>query len=308
MSRELPPLNALRAFEAAARHLSFTKAAEELHVTQAAISHQIKALEEHVGVALFERRNKAVLLTEAGQLCLPGLREGFDRLAEAMDGIRRRADANMLSVTTTPSFAAKWLAPRLDRFRQAHPEFEVRIDASTHLVDFAREHIDTAIRYGPGLYPGLQAERLMEVEAFPVCSPRLLAGPHPLRTPADLKWHTLLHTEWMARDEEWPDWRMWLLAAGQRDIDWTRGPQFNDAAVSIQAAIEGHGVAIGRDALVEGDLAAGRLVRPFALSVGGRFSYHLVYPAAALKRRPVAAFREWLLIEAGVTPQPTAVA
>jgi LysR family transcriptional regulator, glycine cleavage system transcriptional activator len=308
MSRDLPPLNALRAFEATARHLSFTKAAEELHVTQAAISHQIKALEEHVGVALFERRNKAVLLTEAGQLCLPGLREGFDRLAEAMSGIRRLTDANMLSVTTTPSFAAKWLAPRLDHFRQAHPEFEVRIDASTQVIDLGRERIDAAIRYGSGSYPGLQAERLMEVEAFPVCSPRLLAGPHPLCTPADLKWHTLLHTEWMARDEEWPDWRMWLLAAGQRDIDWTRGPQFNDATVAIQAAIEGHGVAIGRDALVEGDLAAGRLVRPFALSVGARFSYHLVYPAVALKRRPLAAFRNWLLVETGVTARPPTAA
>jgi len=296
MARNLPPLNALRAFEAAARHLSFTKAARELHVTQAAVSHQIKGLEEYLGVPLFHRHRKAVLLTEAGQLCLPGLRDGFDRLAAAVDSIRNLDNANVLTVTTPPSFAAKWLVPHLDQFRTAHPDFEVRIDASTNLVDFERENVDVAIRYGSGSYPGLESELLFGIEVFPVCSPRLCKGRHGLRTPADLKWHTLLHTEWRARGEE-PDWRMWLLAAGVPDVDWTRGPQFNDVTVAIQAAIEGQGVALGRGALVAADLKAGRLVRPFRLSVAGRFRYYLVYPAAALKRPKVAAFRDWLLQE-----------
>jgi LysR family transcriptional regulator, glycine cleavage system transcriptional activator len=296
MARHLPPLNALRAFEAAARHLSFTKAARELHVTQAAVSHQIKGLEEYLGVPLFHRHRKAVLLTEAGQLCLPGLRDGFDRLAAAVDSIRNLDSANVLTVTTPPSFAAKWLVPHLDQFRKAHPDFEVRIDASTNLVDFERENVDVAIRYGSGSYPGLESELLFEIEVFPVCSPRLCKGRHGLRTPPDLKFHTLLHTEWRARGEE-PDWRMWLLAAGAADVDWTRGPQFNDVTVAIQAAIEGQGVALGRGALVAADLKAGRLVRPFKLSVAGRFRYYLVYPAAALKRPKVAAFRDWLLRE-----------
>jgi len=296
MARHLPPLNALRAFEAAARHLSFTKAARELHVTQAAVSHQIKGLEEYLGVPLFHRHRKAVLLTEAGQLCLPGLRDGFDRLAAAIDSIRNLDNANVLTVTTPPSFAAKWLVPHLDQFRKAHPDFEVRIDASTNLVDFERENVDVAIRYGSGSYPGLESELLFEIEVFPVCSPRLCKGRHPLRSPQDLKWQTLLHTEWRARAEE-PDWRMWLLAAGAPDVDWTRGPQFNDVTVAIQAAIEGQGVALGRGALVAADLKAGRLVRPFRLSVAGRFRYYLVYPAAALKRPKVAAFRDWLLQE-----------
>jgi len=298
MTPRLPPLNALRAFEAAARHLSFTKAAAELHVTQAAISHQIKTLEEHLGVSLFQRRNKAVLLTEAGQLCLPGVRDGFARLAEAVDGLRALKTDNVLSVTTSPSFAAKWLVPRLERFRAANPELDVRIDASTQLVDFARENIDAGIRYGAGSYPGLESETLFGTEVFPVCSPRLRKGPQALRFPADLKQHTLLHTEWFARADE-PDWRMWLLAAGVSDVDWTRGPQFNDAALAIQAAIEGQGVALGRDALVAADLKAGRLARPFRLSVAGRFRYHLVYLPTALKRPKVALFRDWLLGEAG---------
>ena len=300
MTPRLPPLNALRAFEAAARHLSFTKAAAELHVTQAAVSHQIKTLEEHLGVPLFQRRNKAVLLTEAGQLCLPGVRDGFARLAEAVDGLRALKTDNVLSVTTSPSFAAKWLVPRLERFRAANPEFDVRIDASTQLVDFARENIDVGIRYGRGSYAGLTSESLFGTEVFPVCSPRLRKGAQALRTPADLKLHTLLHTEWLARDEE-PDWRMWLLAAGVPNVDWTRGPQFNDSALAIQAAIEGQGVALGRDALVAADLKAGRLVRPFRLSVAGRFHYYLVYLPSALKRPKVALFRDWLLSEAAHT-------
>jgi LysR family glycine cleavage system transcriptional activator len=299
MARRLPPLNALRAFEAAGRHLSFSKAAKELNVTQAAISHQVKALEDYLGIELFQRRNKAVLLTEAGQLCLPGLRDGFDRLADAIASIRARENENVLSVTTTPSFAAKWLVPRLGKLSKAVPDLEVRIDSSTHVIDLAREQIDLAIRYGAGVYAGLQSDALMRIETYPVCSPRLLDQPHPLREPGDLRHHTLLHTEWLSSETSVTDWRMWLLAAGIDDIDWSRGPQFNDDTVAIQAAIEGQGVLLSGSPLVDTDLAAGRLVRPFSLSVAERFGYHLVYPAAALKRPRVAKFRDWILAEAG---------
>jgi LysR family glycine cleavage system transcriptional activator len=299
MSRRLPPLNALRAFEAAARHLSFTKAAEELHVTQAAVSHQVRALEEYMGVQLFRRQNRAVLLTDAAQLCLPRLREAFDRLAEAVESIRGGGSESLLTVTITPSFAAKWLVPRLDGFRKAHPDLEVRIDASTQLADFARDNVDVGIRYGAGRYPGLASEMLMNVAVSPVCSPRLLKGEHPLKTPGDLRFHRLLHTDWTAQRGEEPDWRMWLLAAGVRDIDWTKGPQFNDWMLAIQAAIEGQGVVLGRTALVENDIAAGRLVQPFDVSVPGTFSYHLVYPQQTAKRAKVVAFRNWVMAEAG---------
>ena len=298
MSRRLPPLNALRAFEAAARHLSFTKAAAELHVTQAAVSHQIKTLEDHLGVALFRRRNKSVILTEEGQLCLPGIRDGFDRLADAVERIRAADNINLLSVTTTPSFAAKWLVPRLGRFRLAHPEIDVRIDASYHVIDLERDRFDVAIRYGAGDYAGLQSEQLIEVSVSPVCSPRLRKGRHALKSPDDLKHHTLLHAAWLDSDEEGLDWRMWLLAAGVSDVDWTRGLQFNDETVAIQSAIEGQGVALGRSGLVDADIAAGRLVRPFGLTVTGSLNYYLVYPPAAAKRRKVVAFRSWAMAEA----------
>jgi LysR family transcriptional regulator, glycine cleavage system transcriptional activator len=301
MSRRLPPLNALRAFEAAARHLSFTKAAEELHVTQAAISHQVRALEEYLGVQLFRRQNRAVLLTDAAQLSLPRLREAFDQLAEAVESIRANNSENLLTVSVTPSFAAKWLVPRLDGFRKAFPDLEVRIDASTQLVDFVRDNVDAAIRYGSGRYGGLVTELLMDVEVSPVCSPRLLEGEKPLATPGDLRWHRLLHTDWASQRGEEPDWRMWLLAAGVRDIDWTKGPQFNDWMLAMQAAIEGQGVVLGRSALVANDIAGGRLVRPFNVSVPGKFAYYLVYPEIAVKRAKVAAFRDWLTAEATTT-------
>jgi LysR family transcriptional regulator, glycine cleavage system transcriptional activator len=298
MNRRLPPLNALRAFEAAARHLSFTKAADELHVTQAAISHQVRALEEYLGIQLFRRQNRAVLLTDAAQLSLPRLREAFDQLAEAVESMGASNPENLLTVSVTPSFAAKWLVPRLDGFRKARPDLEVRLDASTQLVDFGRDNVDVAIRYGAGRYAGLMSELLMDVEVSPVCSPQLLKGEHPLATPSDLRWHRLLHTDWSSQRGEEPDWRMWLLAAGVRDIDWAKGPQFNDWMLAMQAALEGQGVVLGRSALVANDLAAGRLVRPFNVSVPGKFAYYLVYPESAVKRAKVAAFRDWLTAEA----------
>ena len=292
MTRRLPPLNALRAFEAAARHLSFTKAAEELNVTQAAISHQVKALEEHLGVTLFRRLNRALLLTDAGQSYLPPLREAFDILAEATQRLLADDTRGALTITLLPSVAAMWLVPRLGRFREAHPDIDVRIDASHHLTDFARENVDVALRYGRGEWEGTRADRLMTEDFFPVCSPRLLDGPSPLRAPDDLRHHTLLH------DDSRTDWTMWFLAAGIEGGDPAAGPAFSDSSLVLQAAADGQGVALGRSALAAADLAAGRLVRPFDISLPSAFAYYVVCPLATADRPKIVAFRTWLLAEA----------
>lgn len=299
MSRRLPPLNALRAFEAAGRHLSFTRAAEELNVTAAAVSHQVKALEDFLGIALFRRLPRGLLLTEAGQACLPGLSEGFDGLAEAVERARGLEARGVLTVSAPPSLAGKWLVPRLERFREAYPDIDIRVSASMDLVDFARDDVDAALRFGPGRYPGLRVDRLMGEEIFPVCSPTLLAGPHPLRTPEDLRWHTLIHDDSVTRDETFPDWRMWLHAAGVTGVDVSRGPRFSPSSVAIEAAIDGQGVVLGRGVLVKADLAAGRLVKPFELTFPVAFSYSLVCPEATAERPKIVAFRTWVLEEAG---------
>ncbi len=291
MARRLPPLNALRAFEAAARHLSFTKAADELNVTQAAISHQVKALEERLGVVLFRRLNRALLLTDAGQGFLPPLREAFDQMAAATERLRVDDSRGVLTLTTLPSIAARWLVPRLGRFREAHPDIDLRIDASQHLTDFVRENVDIALRYGGGEWDGMRADRLMTEDFFPVCSPRLLDSDPPLREPADILHHTLLH------DNSPTDWTMWFLAAGIEGGDPTRGPAFTDSSLVLQAAAEGQGVALGRGVLAAADLEAGRLVRPFDLSLEAKYAYYLVCPQATAESPKIASFRAWLLAE-----------
>ncbi len=291
MVRRLPPLNALRAFEAAARHLSFTRASQELNVTQAAISHQVKALEERLGVPLFRRLNRRLLLTDAGQDYLPAVRDAFDRIAEATDRLDARDSVGALTVTVLASFAAKWLVPRLGRFREAHPDIDVRIAPSAHLTDFSREDVDLALRYGRGEWPGLRADRLMSEDIFPICSPQLLEGPHAIRSPADLRHHTLLH------DEGHGDWRVWLLSAGVEDVDPTRGPVFTDSGMVVQAAAEGQGVALGRSALYAADLDAGRVVKPFDIRLPVEFAYYVVCPTAIADRPKIAAFRDWVLAE-----------
>jgi len=298
MERRLPPLNALRAFEAAARHLSLTRAAEELHVTPAAVSHQVKGLETYLGVKLFRRVNRSLLLTDAGQACLPGLHEGFDRLAEAMEAVRARDESAPFTVTVPPSFGAKWLVTRLDRFRQKHPGYDVRLDASMRLVDLLREGVDIAVRYGAGKYQGMRVDRLMDEVAIPVCSPRLLEGDNPLRVPEDLCRHTLLHHTAPYQDDSYPDWRMWLQAAGVQSCDLSRGPTFSLASMAVQAAMDGQGVALVGHVLVADDIAAGRLVRPFELSFPVLFAYYIVSPLASADNPRVVAFREWLLEEA----------
>ena len=298
MGRQLPPVNALRAFEAAARHLSVSKAAAELHVTPAAVSHQVKSLESWLGVQLFRRLNRRVLLTDAGQTCLRGLRDGFDLLAATVERVRAQSSSGLLTVSAAPSFAGKWLVIRLDGFRRAHPEIDVRIDASNALSDFERDNVDVGIRYGRGVYPGLRSDRLLSESVFPVCSPKLLRGREALRAPRDLARHTLLHIDMPMMGETEPTWEMWLLAAGARGIDWTRGPRFSVSSMAIETAIAGQGVVLGSDVLCAADLASGRLVKPFDVRLALDFGYWVVSPQATADRPKVAAFREWLLAEA----------
>ncbi len=291
MSRRLPPLNALRAFEAAARHLSFTRAAAELHVTQTAISHQIKALEERLGVRLFRRLPRGLLLTEAAQRLLPPVRDAFDQIAAATERLAAGGASATLTVSVLPSFAAKWLVPRLGRLRAAHPDLDLRISASSELVDFARDDVDVGIRMGSGVYPGLRVERLFGEALVPVCSPLLREGPHPLLRPEDLAHHVLLH------DEDYAGWELWLRLAGVPGVLARRGPVFTDSGMVVQAAAEGQGVALARRVLAAGDLAAGRLVQPFDVSIPHDLAYYLVCPEATAEQPKIAAFRSWLLAE-----------
>jgi LysR family transcriptional regulator, glycine cleavage system transcriptional activator len=296
MSRRLPPLNALRAFEAAARHLSFTRAADELHVTQTAISHQIKALEERLGVRLFRRLPRGLLLTEEAQRYLPPIRDAFDQIAAATEQLGAGGSSGRLTVSVLPSFAAKWLVPRLGRFRATHPDLDLRISASSQLVDFARDDVDTAIRMGAGRYPGLRVDRLFGERMVPVCAPKLLTGARPLRRPQDLREHVLLH------DDDHTGWQLWLELAEVEGVDPTRGPIFTDSAMVVQAAAEGQGVAIARRVLAAGDLAAGRLVQPFEVSLPHDLAYYLVSPEATAEQPRIRAFRAWLLAEAQADP------
>jgi LysR family transcriptional regulator, glycine cleavage system transcriptional activator len=288
----LPPLAALRAFEAAARHLSFTRAADELHVTQTAISHQIRGLEERLGVRLFRRLPRGLVLTDEAQRYLPAVRDAFARLEAATAELLARRTGGTLTATVLPSFAAKWLVPRLGRFRAANPDIDLRISTSQHLVDFAREDVDIGIRMGRGHYPGLRVDRLFGETLVPVCSPALLEGEHPLRRPQDLAHHVLLH------DDDETDWRLWLELAGIKGVDVSHGLTFTDAAMVVQAAAEGQGVALARTALAAWDIAAGRLVRPFDVSMPHDLAYYLVCPEASAERPRIAAVRVWLLAEA----------
>ncbi|HNS87071.1 MAG TPA: transcriptional regulator GcvA [Parvularculaceae bacterium] len=300
--KSLPPLNALKVFESAARHLSFTKAADELHVTPGAVSQQIKALEDYIGSRLFRRTKRALLLTDAAQASLPILREAFDKLEEAARILMARGDSRRITVSVAPSLAAKWLVPRLDRFHERHPEVEVWISADMEVVDFAVDDVDLAIRYGPGRYPGLEVELLMEETILPVCSPRLLQGEHPLRTPHDLAHHPLLHDGSPDQDDRAnTNWAMWLKAAGVCDVDAKRGAKFNQSSLVIEAAVAGKGVALAKQAIALADLEAGRLVAPFDLTTPSSFSYHLVHPASKSRIAAVKAFKKWLHEEAAAT-------
>ncbi|MDH4246372.1 MAG: transcriptional regulator GcvA [Deltaproteobacteria bacterium] len=292
MAFELPPLNALRAFEIAATRLSFKDAARVLHVTPGAVSQQVRTLEEALGVRLFSRTVRRVSLTEAGQTLLPAAREAFQRLELAVGALRQQEESGPITVSVVPSFAAKWLVPRLGRLHAVHPEISVRISATLQLADFVTDGVDVAIRIGKGKFPGLQVLHLMNEDLFPVCSPRLLEGQHALRAPADLRHHTLLH------DEHYDGWREWLNQNGGEDVIAEQGAVFNDASLALQAAIAGLGVAMTRTALAADDLAAGLLVRPFPGMLPSRFSIWIVCPKEYARRPKVARFMDWLLAEA----------
>jgi LysR family glycine cleavage system transcriptional activator len=312
MKVRLPPLNALRAFEAAARHLSFRKAAEELHVTPAAISHQIKTLEDYLGVQLFRRLNRSLQLTEAGQAGLPCVREGFECLAKGVERITANEGAGILTVSVTPMFAAKWLVPRIHRFARAHPQIDLRIAASMAVIDsrrstalsvveFHKDNVDVAIRFGSGDYPGMHVERLFWPVVVPVCSPLLLDGAHPLNDPVDLRYHTLLHHDARFLEDAWPSWETWLAAAQVKGANPRRGPRFNTPTLALEAAIGGQGVALSLLNLVNDEIEAGRLVVPFDIPTRLGIAFYVVCPESTAETPKVQAFRDWLLEEARVS-------
>jgi LysR family transcriptional regulator, glycine cleavage system transcriptional activator len=303
----LPPLTALRAFVVAARHRSFARAADDLHVTPAAVGQQIRQLEAHLGCSLFDRNGRGLRLSDAGTALLPGLTEGFERIVDAVAQMSSRASARPLTVSVTPSFAAKWLVPRLEKFNAAFPGVDLRISASMALVDFAVEDVDCSIRYGGGAYPDLVVEKLLGESVFPVCSPALLAGAHALDHPAALKHHVMLHDDSPDRDASCPDWRMWLRAAAIDDVNVEQGPRFNQSSLVLEAAIAGHGVALAKAQLATNDLKAGRLVRPFGAAQRVAFAYYFVAPPERSDWSKVAAFRQWLRSEIAALPQDDAM-
>jgi LysR family glycine cleavage system transcriptional activator len=307
--RRLPPLNALRAFEAAARLLSFKKAAKELHVTPGAVSHQIKLLEDHLGVALFRRLTRALELTAEAQAMLPKVREGLESLAAAVERVRARQESFALTVITPPNFAARWLVPRLARFTQSHPKLELHVASRLAMIDGRGENGHEApprdapedapvvmVRFGEGRYPGVHVDQLFRAVYVPVCSPKLLKGDHALRTPADLRFHTLLHDETVVEEGVRPSWHDWLESVGVDGVDASRGPRFSNASLAVEAAIEGMGVALTMKPLVRSEIQAKRLVVPFDIPAPAAFAYYLVTPESG-EGPAVAAFREWILAE-----------
>jgi LysR family transcriptional regulator, glycine cleavage system transcriptional activator len=291
----LPPLNGLKTFESAARHLSFKAAAAELGVTQTAVSHQIKRLEEHFGKDLFIRGNRHLSLTEEAGTYMLVLKDAFERIHTATQRLTASANDNVLTITTITTFAVQWLVPRLTAFQKLHPEIDVRITTSLNMVDYASLGIDAGIRFGKGSWPGMRADRLMSENIFPVCSPALLEGDNALKTPADLVNHTLLHIASI------PDaWSLWLTAAGVDHPDPTAGPQFEMMMMSTRAAMDGMGVAIVSEAMTEDDMTSDRLVQPFDFKLPTEAAYYFVAPEASADLPKVNVFREWLMNQVSI--------
>jgi LysR family glycine cleavage system transcriptional activator len=291
MLRRLPPLNALKTFEAAARNESFTRAAEELCVTQGAVSHQVKALEAALGVTLFIRERQRLVITEAGREYLGVVRDALDRIAVGTERLAQRQTSGVLTVSTSPDFAAKWLVHRLGRFAEAHAGIDLRVSATMHHVDFVRETVDLAVRHGDGKWAGLAVARLCAERLFPVCSPKLVAGRNRIASAADLQKFPLL------RLDDWKTWSRWFEAAGIADPA-LRGPVLNRASMLIDAAADGQGIALARTALAAWDLLNGRLVRPIDVSLRMANTYWIVCPTATSSVPKIATFRNWLLAEA----------
>jgi LysR family glycine cleavage system transcriptional activator len=292
MRPRLPPLNAVRAFEAAARHESFTRAAEELCVTQGAVSHQVKALETELAIKLFNRERQRLIITEAGREYLNVVRDALDRIAVGTERLLQRQSGGVLTVSTSPDFAAKWLVHRLGHFAEAHADIDLRVSATLHHVDFAREEVDLAVRHGDGNWPGLETVRLSAEQLFAVCSPKLLSGCRRLEKVADVLKFPLIHLDSRA------DWTKWLQGLGVDDADVAHGPVLNRASMVIDAAINGQGIALARTTLAAWDLIHGRLVRPFPDSMPVARTYWIVCPKATATFPKIATFREWLLTEA----------
>jgi len=312
MPYRLPPLSSLRAFEAAARHLSFKNAALELSVTPTAISHQIKQLEEFLGRSLFRRLTRALELTPHGEAMLPKVREGLECFATAVEHTRERSSEGRLIVVSPPSFAGRWLVPRLQRFTEAEPTLSLHLLSSVETIDDDQpagaqgfENIDlreddsqVVIRFGTGSYRGCRVDYIFGPEYVAVCSPKLLTAMRPLRQPADVKFHVLLHDDTIANERARPSWEEWLRLAGVSNIDSRAGPHFSDSGLALVAAVDGLGIALASKPLVAAEIAEGRLVAPFDLAVGQQYAYYLVTPEAISDRPIVEAFRQWLLGEA----------
>jgi LysR family transcriptional regulator, glycine cleavage system transcriptional activator len=297
----LPPLNALRAFEAVARHSSFARAAGELHVTKAAVAQQVRALEEEIGARLVERHGRGLRLTASGAGAAGPLAEGFALIAKAARAMREGGGRRFLIINSTPSFAATWLVGRIGKFKARHPETDVLIDADP--IDEALESgaADALIRWGAGEFPGLAATLLFKEDVFPVCAPRLVAGDDPLRSPEDLARHTLLHLDWNPAHASWPTWSDWLKAAGALKVDARHGVFFNNMAMTLRAAAQGQGVALTSFAIAADELAAGRLVQPFKTSVPTPFGYYFLCRAHEAAAPRIKALREFLTEEAALS-------
>jgi len=298
--RRLPPLNSIRAFEATARHLSFSKAADELNVTPGAVSQQVKVLEDYLGLKLFKRKNRMILLTDEAQICLPLLSQGLDKLVQGIDIIREQNNDKPLTITASPTFASRWLMPRLTSFQKEFPDIDVRIDARNTIVDLVNDDIDVGIRFGDGEYDGLEAEYLFSQSVIPVCNPCLLKGETKLLTPNDLKNHTLLHShdDYFFTDNTHVDWEMWIATVGEKGVDASRGLHFSQHNLLIEAAVRGQGVALVGSMTVSDELESGELVKLFKDSdIPLSPSYYLVYSKNKTKLPRLTFFRQWLLNE-----------
>lgn len=304
MARLLPGTRALRTLEAAARHLNFTRAADELGLTPAAVSHQIKEIEDQLGLVLFTRTSRTIRLTEAGTVLFEASTDALDLLGRAVSRAQKLTRGTaLLKVTLDAQFASKWLMRRVDDFRKHHPTIELRFDIAYEVRDFELDDIDVGIRFGAGKYPGLRAHRLFDNILIPVCSPSLLTSGPPLRELRDLFNHTLAHIEWSRQGVTWPNWRMWMAAAGVNDFDDSRTVVFGNSTDAVQAALDGNAVALADFAMVANDLSQGRLVQPFELGlrVAPEFAYFLVYPESTADDPRIVAFREWILEEVAKT-------
>jgi LysR family glycine cleavage system transcriptional activator len=290
----LPPLSSLRAFEAVARRLSFSRAAEELHVTPGAVSQQIRLLEELLGESLFVRTKRSVALTEVGMQMLPDVQLGLETLSRAINSKTASSAGKTLTISVAPSFASKWLLPRLAEFSNQYPDIDLRISATVALADFKRDKVDLAIRLGRGSYPDLHAELLFGETLAPLCSPALLKAKGRLRKPDDLSKHRLLHDTSIPGENERPYWERWLELAGAKHVSAHRGTRFSLAELALQAAIDGAGVVLARMVLAEGDLVSGRLVQPFKVVLPLDVSYFLVMPKGGARRHEIQYFRDWL--------------